>query len=130
MHNFDPGDGRAMFPLTSPQLDIWLDQQLNPQSPLYNIGGYMRVSGPIDAAMTIRTKRRRPACAGASRSGSTSTDIVNGAIEARGLTDAHAAEEANERPPVAIGRRHGRLVGGRLEAVYSLPQEANAQVST
>ncbi|WP_191488784.1 amino acid adenylation domain-containing protein [Pseudomonas sp. FEN] len=38
------------YPLTAPQLDIWLDQTLHGDSPLYNIGGYARINGAVDAA--------------------------------------------------------------------------------
>ncbi len=36
------------FPLTSSQRDIWLDQVVHPDIPLYNIGGYLRIDGEID----------------------------------------------------------------------------------
>ncbi|MGY2288352.1 amino acid adenylation domain-containing protein [Pseudomonas sp. SDO528_S397] len=39
---------RTLHPLTAPQLDIWLDQSLHEQLPLYNIGGYLRIQGPVD----------------------------------------------------------------------------------
>ncbi|RKZ79388.1 MAG: hypothetical protein DRR16_25795, partial [Candidatus Parabeggiatoa sp. nov. 3] len=38
------------YPLSSPQQDIWFDQILHPEVPLYNIGGYVRIDGPIDQA--------------------------------------------------------------------------------
>ncbi|RKZ84634.1 MAG: hypothetical protein DRR19_17435 [Candidatus Parabeggiatoa sp. nov. 1] len=38
------------YPLSSPQRDIWFDQILHPDVPLYNIGGYLRIEGPIDTA--------------------------------------------------------------------------------
>ncbi|OAD22048.1 non-ribosomal peptide synthetase, partial [Candidatus Thiomargarita nelsonii] len=38
------------YPLSSPQLDIWFDQILYPNVPLYNTGGYVRIEGPIDPA--------------------------------------------------------------------------------
>ena len=38
------------YPLSSPQRDIWFDQILHPNVPLYNIGGYARIDGPIDQA--------------------------------------------------------------------------------
>ena len=38
------------FPLTAAQLDIWLDQLSRGDSPLYNIGGYMELTGPLDPA--------------------------------------------------------------------------------
>nr|VFK24086.1 MAG: Condensation domain-containing protein [Candidatus Kentron sp. LPFa] len=36
------------YPLSSSQLDFWFDQILHPHMPLYNIGGYVRINGPID----------------------------------------------------------------------------------
>ena len=42
---------RVLYPLTTPQLDIWLDQVLHADSPLYNIGGYARINGEVDAAL-------------------------------------------------------------------------------
>jgi amino acid adenylation domain-containing protein len=38
------------YPLSSPQRDIWFDQILHPDVPLYNIGGYVRIDGPIEPA--------------------------------------------------------------------------------
>lgn len=37
------------FPLASPQREIWFDQLLHCNVPLYNIGGYMRIVGCVDA---------------------------------------------------------------------------------
>src|SRR5688572_3773521 len=39
----------CMHPLTSPQREIWFEQAIHPQLPLYNIGGYIRIEGPVDA---------------------------------------------------------------------------------
>ncbi|MFL9907266.1 amino acid adenylation domain-containing protein [Paraburkholderia sp. RL17-337-BIB-A] len=39
-----------LYPLTTPQLDIWLDQVLHGEAPLYNIGGYARINGTVDAS--------------------------------------------------------------------------------
>ncbi|MCP4986800.1 MAG: hypothetical protein GY928_12340 [Colwellia sp.] len=39
------------FPLTSNQRDIWFDQAIHPDIPLYNIGGYVRINGDIDPAI-------------------------------------------------------------------------------
>jgi len=39
------------YPLSSPQIDIWFDQILHPDVPLYNIGGYVRIEGTIDPAI-------------------------------------------------------------------------------
>ncbi|MDU8458405.1 non-ribosomal peptide synthetase [Pseudomonas syringae group sp. J254-4] len=38
------------FPLTAAQRDIWLDQISRGDSPLYNIGGYLQLTGPVDPA--------------------------------------------------------------------------------
>jgi len=38
------------YPLSSPQLDIWFDQILYPNVPLYNSCGYVRIEGLIDPA--------------------------------------------------------------------------------
>ncbi|MEK8020576.1 MAG: condensation domain-containing protein, partial [Candidatus Parabeggiatoa sp.] len=37
-----------LYPLTSPQREIWFDQMLHPSLPLYNIGGYMQIDGAVD----------------------------------------------------------------------------------
>jgi len=42
---------RALFPLTSPQREIWFDQILHQEIPLYNIGGYVKIPGVIDSAL-------------------------------------------------------------------------------
>lgn len=39
------------LPLASNQLDIWYDQQANPGSPVYNIGGNLIIQGQIDYAL-------------------------------------------------------------------------------
>jgi amino acid adenylation domain-containing protein len=38
------------YPLSSPQLDLWFNQVLHPDVPLYNIGGYVRIEGAISPA--------------------------------------------------------------------------------
>jgi amino acid adenylation domain-containing protein len=40
----------AGHPLGSGQTGIWFDQMLRPDSPLYNMGGYLRIDGPVDTA--------------------------------------------------------------------------------
>ncbi len=45
------------YPLSSPQREIWFDQILHPDVPLYNIGGYVRIDGPIDPALFEKTKK-------------------------------------------------------------------------
>ncbi|MFM7286506.1 MAG: condensation domain-containing protein, partial [Cyanobium sp.] len=37
-----------LHPLTSPQREIWFDQMLHQDVPLYNIGGYVDLPGRID----------------------------------------------------------------------------------
>ncbi|SDT21978.1 non-ribosomal peptide synthetase [Pseudomonas granadensis] len=39
------------FALTAAQRDIWLDQLSRGDSPLYNIGGYVELDGPLDQAL-------------------------------------------------------------------------------
>ena len=39
------------YPLTAAQRDIWLDQLSRGESPLYNIGGYVELTGPLDAGL-------------------------------------------------------------------------------
>ena len=46
-----PSASLQTYPLTAAQLDIWLDQLSRGDSPLYNIGGYMDLSGPLDPAL-------------------------------------------------------------------------------
>lgn len=45
-----PSASFQTYPLTAAQLDIWLDQLSRGDSPLYNIGGYLDLSGPLDPA--------------------------------------------------------------------------------
>ncbi|PNA26430.1 non-ribosomal peptide synthetase, partial [Pseudomonas sp. FW215-R4] len=51
----DAADGLSAiseaFPLTAAQSDIWLDQLRQGDSPLYNIGGYVELTGPLDPAL-------------------------------------------------------------------------------
>ncbi|MCV6637686.1 amino acid adenylation domain-containing protein [Candidatus Albibeggiatoa sp. nov. NOAA] len=37
-----------LYPLSTPQKEIWFHQMLYPQAPLYNIGGYMLIEGEIN----------------------------------------------------------------------------------
>ena len=39
------------YPLSSQQLDFWFDQVLHPNVPLYNIGGYVRIAGPVNPTL-------------------------------------------------------------------------------
>ena len=51
----DAADGLSAiseaFPLTAAQRDIWLDQLRQGNSPMYNIGGYVELTGPLDPAL-------------------------------------------------------------------------------
>ncbi len=40
-----------LYPLTSPQREIWFDQILHEGVPLYNIGGYVKIPGAIDPVL-------------------------------------------------------------------------------
>jgi hypothetical protein len=40
-----------LYPLTSPQREIWFDQMLHDGIPLYNIGGYVKIPGPINPVL-------------------------------------------------------------------------------
>ena len=48
-----PSASLQTYPLTAAQLDIWLDQLSHGDSPLYNIGGYLDLSGPLDPARML-----------------------------------------------------------------------------
>ncbi|VBB05116.1 phosphopantetheine attachment site [Lucifera butyrica] len=48
MHTVEFAPGR--YPLTTYQKDIWLEQCLYPEKPIYNLGGYMDIKGKIDKA--------------------------------------------------------------------------------
>ncbi|WP_432408907.1 amino acid adenylation domain-containing protein [Wukongibacter sp. M2B1] len=45
--NQDEKGNANIYPLSSYQKDIWLDQCLYPESPIYNIGGYLEVEGKM-----------------------------------------------------------------------------------
>ncbi|MCK5680748.1 hypothetical protein KAI46_08065, partial [bacterium] len=38
---------RTLYPLTSSQQEIWFDQILHADLPIYNIGGYVKIPGPV-----------------------------------------------------------------------------------
>ncbi|MFN9658801.1 MAG: hypothetical protein ACK6BC_00235, partial [Cyanobacteriota bacterium] len=42
------GSRPALYPLSTPQREIWFDQILNDGVPLYNIGGYVSLPGQIN----------------------------------------------------------------------------------
>ncbi|WP_226488293.1 non-ribosomal peptide synthetase [Pseudomonas sp. B20] len=52
----------ATFPLTAAQRDVWLDQISRGDSPLYNIGGYLQLSGAVDPA-TLHKALEQLVCA-------------------------------------------------------------------
>ncbi len=43
-----------LFPLTAAQRDIWLDQISHGDSPLYNVGGYVKLVGHVDLDLLHR----------------------------------------------------------------------------
>ncbi|MFC7988722.1 amino acid adenylation domain-containing protein [Streptomyces pilosus] len=45
-------------PTSAAQLGIWVAQQLQPDSPLYNCGGYYEIHGPVDVDVFARAVRR------------------------------------------------------------------------
>ncbi|WP_328489126.1 non-ribosomal peptide synthetase [Streptomyces zaomyceticus] len=45
-------------PTTAAQLGIWVAQQLQPDSPLYNCGGYYEIDGPVDVDVLARAVHR------------------------------------------------------------------------
>ncbi|RSS31993.1 condensation domain-containing protein [Streptomyces sp. WAC08241] len=45
-------------PTTAAQTGIWVAQQLQPDSPLYNCGGYYEIDGPVDVDALARAVRR------------------------------------------------------------------------
>ena len=48
----------ALFPLSSVQREIWFDQSLAPEAPIYNIGGYHRIEGDFDPDIFRRALRQ------------------------------------------------------------------------
>ncbi|MET8070404.1 condensation domain-containing protein, partial [Streptomyces sp. NPDC005271] len=45
-------------PVTAAQLGIWVAQQLQPDSPLYNCGAYLEIDGPVDTGVLEEAVRR------------------------------------------------------------------------
>jgi nonribosomal peptide synthetase DhbF len=39
------------LPLSGAQLGIWFAQKLDPLNPVYNVGGFIEIHGPIDTAL-------------------------------------------------------------------------------
>ena len=54
----DLAKGGVVLPLTAAQFEIWLAQQLDPNSPAYNIGEYIEIHGSIDVVLFERALRR------------------------------------------------------------------------
>ena len=49
LKHFSLADARTpLYPLTLAQRDIWIDQILHGDTPLYNIGGHVHLPGPLD----------------------------------------------------------------------------------
>jgi hypothetical protein len=42
---------QRLYPLTSPQREIWFDQQIHEGIPLYNLGGYVKIPGAINPVL-------------------------------------------------------------------------------
>ncbi|MEU4794393.1 amino acid adenylation domain-containing protein [Streptomyces sp. NPDC023327] len=66
-------------PVSAAQLGIWVAQQLQPDSPLYNCGGYYEINGPVDAGTLDRAVRRAVEETEALRSYFTEVDGPRGA---------------------------------------------------
>src|SRR5580698_7294827 len=50
MNYIDHESGSAIYPLSSAQRDIWLDEEINSESLAYTIGGHLRIEGVVEAA--------------------------------------------------------------------------------
>ena len=48
MNSISAEDLTGIYPLTSPQREIWFDQAVHAHSSMYNIGGYLRIVGALD----------------------------------------------------------------------------------
>ncbi|MGB3439751.1 MAG: amino acid adenylation domain-containing protein [Actinophytocola sp.] len=48
------GVAGVVLPLTTAQQGIWLAQRLDPDSPAYNVGGYVDLDGELDATLLAR----------------------------------------------------------------------------
>lgn len=44
----------SIYPLTSSQQAVWLDQALTPDTPCYNVGGLWRIDSPLDTSLLHR----------------------------------------------------------------------------
>src|SRR5688572_7600954 len=48
---------RKPLPLTRAQLEIYVEQKLNAESPLFNIGAFVRVAGAVDSDRMVEAIR-------------------------------------------------------------------------
>ncbi|MFE5808395.1 amino acid adenylation domain-containing protein [Streptomyces sp. NPDC056491] len=46
------------LPLTGAQTGVWYGQRLDPDSPVYNVGQYVEIDGPLDAGMFVTALRQ------------------------------------------------------------------------
>ncbi|UEM24882.1 amino acid adenylation domain-containing protein (plasmid) [Skermanella mucosa] len=69
-----PADDAAMLPLTRVQLEIYVEQKFNPESPLFNIGALVRISGPVDGDRSVAAMRHVAGRAAAFRTVMIDTD--------------------------------------------------------
>ncbi|MGW6854674.1 amino acid adenylation domain-containing protein, partial [Streptomyces virginiae] len=46
------------LPLTGAQTGVWYGQRLDPDSPVYNVGQYVEIDGPLDAGLFVTALRR------------------------------------------------------------------------
>ncbi|MBV8646196.1 condensation domain-containing protein, partial [Paludibacterium sp.] len=53
----NPHDSLEAVPLSVAQLGIWVAQQLDPQSPIFNIAEYLDIPGPLDPDRLARAVR-------------------------------------------------------------------------
>ncbi|MBJ6611780.1 MAG: amino acid adenylation domain-containing protein [Candidatus Thiothrix moscowensis] len=44
----------SAFPLSSAQREIWFDQMLHSDMPLYNVGGYLHIPGVVNVALLVQ----------------------------------------------------------------------------
>ncbi|MGC5365454.1 amino acid adenylation domain-containing protein, partial [Streptomyces sp. DT24] len=45
------------LPLTGAQTGVWYGQRLAPESPVYNVGQYVEIDGPVDLELLVRAMR-------------------------------------------------------------------------
>lgn len=46
------------LPLTGAQTGVWYGQRLDPDSPVYNVGQYVEIDGPLDAGLFVTALRQ------------------------------------------------------------------------